>query len=158
MRTTLFAAVLLVPSIAAAEPYDVQRPLTRGANSCGTVQAPAAIDDGFSARYLLPVSADLGDAALGASYVYYSDQLAVSETASPNYYEIDSYELVNFNLNWDRIAGSAFDASLFVTNAFDEEYSVYRSGLWEAGGFETSMTGLPRMFGARVRYNFGAAD
>ena len=30
--------------------------------------------------------------------------------------------------------------------------------LWGVGGFETGMTGLPRMFGARVRYNFGATE
>jgi iron complex outermembrane receptor protein len=107
-----------------------------------------------NARYAVPVPADYGDVELGATYVYFSDQLAVSETVSPMN-ELDSYDLVNFNVNWSSIAGSAFDGSLFVTNAFDEEYEVYRSGLWGVGGFETGMTGLPRMFGARVRYNFG---
>lgn len=107
-----------------------------------------------NARYMVPVPAEYGDVELGATYVYFSDQLAVSETVSPMY-ELDSYDLINFNLNWNRIAGSAFDGSLFVTNAFDEEYEVYRSGLWGVAGFETGMTGLPRMFGARVRYNFG---
>jgi iron complex outermembrane recepter protein len=105
-------------------------------------------------RYAVPVPADYGDVELGATYVYFSDQLAVSETVSPMN-ELDSYDLVNFNVNWNSIAESAFDGSLFVTNAFDEEYEVYRSGLWGVGGFETGMTGLPRMFGARVRYNFG---
>jgi iron complex outermembrane receptor protein len=110
-----------------------------------------------NARYMVPVPADYGDVEFGATYVYFSDQLAVSETVSPMY-ELDSYDLVNFNVNWNRIAGSAFDGSLFVTNAFDEEYEVYRSGGWGVGGFETGMTGLPRMFGARLRYNFGAAN
>jgi outer membrane receptor protein involved in Fe transport len=110
-----------------------------------------------NARYIVPVPADYGDVELGATYVYFSDQLAVSETVSPMY-ELDSYDLVNFNVNWNRIAGSAFDGSLFVTNTFDEEYEVYRSGLWGVGGFETGMTGMPRMFGARVRYNFGTTE
>jgi iron complex outermembrane receptor protein len=109
-----------------------------------------------SARYLLPVPANYGNVTLGASYVYYDKQLAVSKTASP-YYELPSYKLVGFNLDWEKIAGSPIDASLFVTNAFNEEYSIYRSGLWQAAGFETSMTGMPRMIGARARYNFGAA-
>jgi iron complex outermembrane receptor protein len=65
---------------------------------------------------------------------------------------------VNFNVNWNRIGESAFDASLFVTNTFDEEYQVYLAGLWSSGGFESAMTGMPRMFGARIRYNFGALD
>ena len=111
----------------------------------------------INARYTVPVPASYGDVELGATYVYFSDQLAVSETVSPMY-ELDSYDLVNFNLNWNRIAGSAFDGSLFVTNALDEEYEVYRSGLWGVAGFETGMTGIPRMFGARLRYNFGAAN
>ena len=108
-------------------------------------------------RYTVPMAADMGDLDLGATYVYFSDQLAVSETVSPMY-KLDSYDLVNFNVNWNRIGGSRFDGSLFVTNVFDEEYEVYRSGLWGVGGFETGMTGLPRMFGARVRYNFGPGN
>ncbi len=107
-----------------------------------------------SARYLAPVPAEYGDVTLGATYVYYSDQLAVSESASPNYYELDSYKLVNFNLNWDGIGGSAFDASLFVTNTFNEKYQVYLAGLWSVTGFESAMTGQPRMYGAGLRYNF----
>jgi iron complex outermembrane receptor protein len=111
-----------------------------------------------SAQYLLPVPAEYGDVTLGTTYVYVSEQLAVSETASPDYFELDSYTLVNFNVNWNRIGGSAFDASLFVTNTFDEEYQVYLAGLWSSAGFESAMTGMPRMFGARIRYNFGALD
>lgn len=55
MRTMLFAAAILASSslLAVAEPYDVQRPLVRGPQSCATPQEPAFVDDGFSARYLL---------------------------------------------------------------------------------------------------------
>jgi outer membrane receptor protein involved in Fe transport len=108
-------------------------------------------------RYTLPVPAEYGDIDIGATYVYYDDQLAVSETVSPMY-ELDGYDLVNFNLNWFNIGGSAFEGSLFVTNALDEEYEVYRSGLWSVSGFETGMTGMPRMYGVRMRYNFGATE
>jgi outer membrane receptor protein involved in Fe transport len=111
-----------------------------------------------SAQYMLPVPAQYGDVAIGTTYVYYSKQLAVSKSASPDYFELDGYKLVNFNLNWNHIAGSAFDASLFVTNAFNEEYQVYLAGLWSAAGFESAMTGVPRMYGARIRYSFGATD
>ncbi len=108
-----------------------------------------------SARYLLPTPAELGTVALGASYIYYSSQLAVSESASPLYYKLPSYELVNFNLNWERIADTPIDASLFVTNAFNEKYRVYLSGLWSVSGIENAMTGMPRMYGARFTYRFG---
>ncbi len=53
MRTMLFAAVTLGSTLAAADPTDVSRPITRGPNSCGTVQEPPVATDAFSARYLL---------------------------------------------------------------------------------------------------------
>lgn len=51
MRTTLFAAITALSTLAAAEPTSL--PVTRGPNSCGTVQEPAVSTDDASARYLL---------------------------------------------------------------------------------------------------------
>ena len=68
---------------------------------------------------------------------------------------IPGYETVNFNLNWDHIAGSSFDGAVFVTNVFQEKYYTFVSGL--AGtGFEVRNLGDPSMAGVRLRYNFGA--
>lgn len=54
MRTKFVVAAALGSmwsSVAVAEP--TWPPTTRGENSCGTVQEPAAVPDGFSSRYLL---------------------------------------------------------------------------------------------------------
>ncbi len=67
---------------------------------------------------------------------------------------LPSYELFNFNLNWRGVAGSPFDASLFVTNMLDEEYTTFVAGTWNSVGFDTRYVGQPRMYGLRLRYSF----
>ncbi len=54
MRTKLFvAAVLASTSIASADPTDVSTTV-RGPNSCGTIQAPAVVKDGFTPYLAAP--------------------------------------------------------------------------------------------------------
>lgn len=108
--------------------------------------------------YKLPLPADVGDVSAGATYTYVSKQIsAVSQIDESNYYvaSLDSYELVNLNLGWKAVMGSAFDAALFVTNALGEEYATYSPGLYSSGGMEFRVVGEPRMYGARIKYNFG---
>ena len=57
-------------------------------------------------------------------------------------------------MGWKAIYGSAFDASLFVTNALNEKYHTFIPGMWGTVGAEFGVTGEPRMLGARVKYNF----
>jgi hypothetical protein len=68
---------------------------------------------------------------------------------------LPDYELLNLNASWLSIGGSNFDSSLFVTNALDEEFTTYIGGTYNALGIEVRQAGMPRMFGARVRYTFG---
>lgn len=105
-------------------------------------------------NYLLPLPAEIGDVSVGGVYSYTSEQYSTGAASSP-YALLDSFEVVNLNLNWNRIMGTGFDASLFMTNALDEEYTTYVSGLYNNMGFETRMVGMPRMWGARLRYTFG---
>ncbi len=104
-----------------------------------------------SVNYRMPIPAELGDLTAGASYVYNDKQLI---TAASPFGTISSYELVNFHLNWQGIMSSGFDASLFVTNAFDEKYTAFIPGNFNSLGGEYRVVGVPRMFGARLRYNF----
>jgi len=104
-----------------------------------------------TATYQLPISADLGDASVGMTYVYTDSQL--TSTRSP-FGMLDSYEVVNFQLNWRSVGGSSFDASLFVNNAFDEEYWTYVPGVYTSFGAEYASVGRPKMYGGRLRYNF----
>ncbi len=52
------------------------------------------------------------------------------------------------------IYGSAFDASLFMTNALNEKYRAYTAGLYEQAGAEFGVISEPKMWDARVKYNF----
>jgi iron complex outermembrane recepter protein len=107
----------------------------------------------LSAAYLLPIPADIGEMTLSATYVYTDEMQATSQESSA-YATMPDYDLVNFNLNWTGVFGSPVDLSAFVTNATDEEYTTFIAGVWSNGG-EYSQVGIPRMYGARIRYNFG---
>ncbi len=107
-----------------------------------------------SATWLLPVDADMGDMRLSGTYVWTDEQQAVSSESSPPYYVLDDYDLLNFNFSWTGVMGSPIDFSAFVTNATDEEYWTSLTGNWNSG-FELGQVGQPRMYGARIRYNFG---
>lgn len=105
-------------------------------------------------NYLLPIPADLGVASLGATYIYVDEQRASASGSTP-WDMLPDYELVNLNASWMSIGGSNFDSSLFVTNALDEEFTTYIGGTYNALGIEVRQAGMPRMFGARLRYTFG---
>jgi iron complex outermembrane receptor protein len=107
-----------------------------------------------TASYRLPLADNFGHVTLAATYVFVGEQQAVSPTVSP-FGILPSYQLVNFNLNWANLGGQPVDASLFVTNAFDEKYTTFVPGLYNGAGFETRNVGEPRMFGVRLRYRFG---
>lgn len=108
----------------------------------------------LTANYRLPLSAEVGSMTASATYVYTDDMQAVSRSTSP-YAVMPSYDLLNLNFNWRGIFGSPLDLSVFATNVTDEEYVTYLSGLWR-NGLETGQVGQPRMYGMRLRYNFGA--
>lgn len=105
-----------------------------------------------SANYLLPVDATLGEIMASVTYVYNDEMQSVARATSA-LAVLPSYELVNANLNWRRIAGSPVDVSLFVTNLFDEKYRTNVAGNWTSG-LEVGRVGVPRMYGMRLRYNF----
>ena len=77
------------------------------------------------------------------------------EVKGSPYGRLPARQLLNFNLGWKAIFGSPFDASFFVTNALKEEYNAYVSGLYNSSGAEYGVAGEPRMYGAKIKYNFG---
>lgn len=107
----------------------------------------------MTATYLLPVPVDLGSMRVAATYVFTDEMQAVSEESSV-LATMPDYNLFNFNFGWDGVLNSPVDVSVFVTNATDEEYVTYVIGLWNYG-IEGGAVGMPRMYGMRVRYNFG---
>jgi iron complex outermembrane receptor protein len=60
------------------------------------------------------------------------------------------------NREWSSIANSRVDAELFVTNITDRLYYVNGGQSFEAPfGLAFHYLGQPRMYGIRVRANFG---
>jgi iron complex outermembrane receptor protein len=55
-----------------------------------------------------------------------------------------------------RLAGSSVDLTEFGTNVTNKQYFAFIPGLAGNSGVELATLGEPRMYGARVRYRFGA--
>jgi len=103
----------------------------------------------------LPLDPQLGDVDFGAIWVHTSSQIA-NGSVPEDIGVIPSTDLLNLNFNWKSIMMTGFDASLFVTNATDEDIPVSTGGGFTSGGIGDIMLAAPRMYGARLRYNFGA--
>lgn len=108
-----------------------------------------------TATYRFPIDESLGDLNVALTYIYTDEMQATSAATSP-LGVMPSYDLLNFNLNWSRVAGSDFDLSLFITNLTDEEYITNVTGNYYDLGLENGQIGVPRMYGMRLRYNFGS--
>jgi iron complex outermembrane receptor protein len=106
----------------------------------------------ITAAYTLPLSQSIGELTLAATYSVITDYYLREDL-------VPGYELLNLNANWDRVFGSSVDLSVFGTNVTDEEYVTSINGsLLGRLGFANASLGEPRMWGARLRYSFGAGD
>ena len=117
----------------------------------------------LTGTYVLPLNQSIGEVSLSATYVYTSKQLAnynfhalPGDATATDLSYLDSRDLLNVNLNWNSIAGAPVDVGLFATNVTDEEYYSFMPGIYGYLAFQTASIGAPRMYGARVRYRFGA--
>jgi iron complex outermembrane receptor protein len=100
----------------------------------------------------LPVDNSVGDISLSATYIYTAKQVAAADSPLGL---LPSNQVVNFNLNWNNVAGSRIDAGAFITNAFNEKYPIFVSNGWQSYGAESLILGQPRMYGVRLRVKFG---
>ena len=105
----------------------------------------------LTASYRLPLPESVGDVTISGTYTYASSYLtqAIPRITLP------SVELLNFNLNWNSVAGLPIDISAFVVNAANEKYFV---GVFDqpTQGFRAHALGEPRTYGLRVKYRFGS--
>jgi iron complex outermembrane receptor protein len=152
-------------AIAAQDGYQVIPTSAAGYQLPDTPENKATL----TATYTLPVPENWGGASISATYVYTGSMLtavspATTVTLPPPtgtqslgtpYGRVPPFSLVNMNLNWVGIAGSPFDASLFVTNLTEKHYWTFVQGIYNTPyGFEPRVVGMPRMYGVRLRYNF----
>ena len=117
-----------------------------------------------SANYTLPLDRSIGAISFGAGYIYTSRQQtnytyldpAVVAAMGANYGSVAGHGLLNVDLAWNNIFGSGVDMMAFGTNVANKQYFAFIPGLAGNSGVEFATLGEPRMYGARVRYRFGA--
>lgn len=113
------------------------------------------------AHYVLPLSPSIGRITLGGTFTHTDKQLTTYQYInSPglraelgNLGTIPGYNLLALDLQWKAIFETHIDLSLFATNVTGKKYVSYVAGLAGAD-FESAVLGEPRMYGARLRYNF----
>lgn len=109
--------------------------------------------------YTLPLDESIGEISIGATWVHTSSY--VNDGAVPPSVNgvplgvTPSTDLLNLNLSWERVAGTPVDLALFATNVTKEKYNVASTGAWGSAGVGEILLNQPRMYGVRLRYNFG---
>jgi len=68
---------------------------------------------------------------------------------------VDSYDLVNLALRWEKVLGSRVTAELYAKNLFDSEYEVGGFGAAGSVGVANVIHGPPRVVGLSLRIPFG---
>ena len=112
------------------------------------------------ANYTLPLDESMGELSVGATWTYTSR--VVTNFSDPEFVNgfpvgiTPSNNLVNLNLDWKEVGGSPIGVSLFVTNLTKEVVRIpnqfpfaFSQGAVHSGYM------APRMYGVRLRYNFG---
>jgi iron complex outermembrane recepter protein len=128
--------------------------------SCVPMQYVAPEIWSIHASVDLPIPEDMGTLSFFVNYSQTADQhteALVLEQFQPGE-RIESFGLLNASLDWKGIAGSNVDLSLFVSNATDETYRISNTDVFQSGSLLSWATiyGEPRMYGVRLRYNFGS--
>ncbi|MFC0204207.1 TonB-dependent receptor [Novosphingobium soli] len=107
----------------------------------------------------IPMSETMGDLSFGATYTYTSEQFTdvtvIRLTGMDTLGRIAPSELLNLNLDWKRAFGGPIDLALFATNVTKEVYEVSNGGGYLSSGIGDKLYGAPRMYGVRLRFNFG---
>jgi iron complex outermembrane receptor protein len=100
------------------------------------------------------VPAEVGD----MSFTVAGNYTSTENTDTGTYHEygenINGTGLVNMNYAWNNIYGYSVDASLFMTNVLDRTYLVGILPTLDTIGALGHIYGEPRMFGAKLKYNW----
>jgi len=108
--------------------------------------------------YTLPLDESIGNVSFGATWVYTSKY--INDATAPAMVDgfglgvSPSTHLLNLNFDWNSIAGSPIDLSLFATNVTKEKYNVASTGAWPSAGVGEVILNQPRFYGVRLRFNF----
>jgi iron complex outermembrane receptor protein len=106
----------------------------------------------LTATYTLPMRETLGTIDIGTTFTYTDSYYTQSALAG----RVGSVALLNLNLNWTGVAGSPVDFAVFATNVTDTHYYTFSQDQTASLGFVSRFEGAPQMFGARLKYRYGA--
>lgn len=109
----------------------------------------------ISASYGLPVPDDVGRISVGATFTH-QDSVLGQPSSAPGLRFLPPQDNLNLNLNWNSVAGGPVDLALFATNVTKQRYPVFTTGGYENYGFDSLLLNQPQMYGARLKYRFGA--
>lgn len=101
-----------------------------------------------SAEYVHPIGGDF-DVRLSGSYRYIGKHHAGIGTAQDPRFDLDSYGIADFEVG---VTNKAWEAALFLRNAFDEYAIVNKFPGVLGNSFRTVLP--PRTFGIRLAYNW----
>jgi iron complex outermembrane receptor protein len=110
----------------------------------------------LAVRYALPTPAEWGDVSLMADY-YRQSSVWLNDTAlADGFGKQDGYGSLNLRADWSNVFHSPFDLSVFVRNATDDVHAVALFSFYSFVATGGAIYSDPRMWGAQVRYRFGA--
>jgi iron complex outermembrane receptor protein len=137
---------LVAPTLAPDSPF--QQIIPRGTPGSPLTYSPKHRLTA-TAEYVLPLDESLGEISVGATYTYTSSQFVDGNNRIP------ASNLLNLNAAWKNVADSGFDVIGFATNVTNKIYFSTAGGGFESSGIEDRLIAQPRMYGVRLRYNFG---
>lgn len=110
-----------------------------------------------NATVSIPIKPSLGALSFFISYSHNSEQYtdAVQPPSAQPGAMLPAYGLLNMSLDWKAIGGGPIDLGFFVTNATNKFYRISNSDVYQSLLVWSTIYGEPRMFGGRIRYNFG---
>ncbi len=101
----------------------------------------------------LPVPASAGKVEFGATYRFQSSYQVAAPTITS--LRATPVRQLDLNLDWNSVAGTPIDLSLFANNVTNQFTVITVNGLRDILGFDARQLGEPRMYGVRLRVRFG---
>ncbi|AMN45896.1 hypothetical protein ACG33_01975 [Steroidobacter denitrificans] len=144
---------------------DAVKSSTSTAGFCALNWAPGTPENQVSASlsYTLPMNPQYGEITIGVDYSYQDDLALTDESYTSsltgnNYNGIEpAFDLINATLTWQSMFGRPLDLSVFGTNLNNTVYRTGVNNLSSNVGFASYFYGEPRMYGASLKYRFGAS-
>ncbi len=110
----------------------------------------------LSANYVFPTPVEWGEISASADF-YMQSSVHLNDTElADGFGKQPGYDNLNLRLSWANVVGNPIDLALFVTNAGDSIHAQSLNSFYSVVGTANAIYSEPRMWGAEVRYRFGA--